>query len=102
MQVSRAADQILEALIARRRRLTLTAAAQAAARVYGAFPETSLKALELVDRWVLPDYARSSASETGPERATHEKGKELHARQPASFKALTHLGFKAAESQNEK
>jgi hypothetical protein len=92
MNVSRAARQIVDALIARKREIALTAAAQAGMRLYGAFPGAALKAMELVDRWILPKPT---------DQRTQKKGHQLHNAQPSAFKALTHLGFKAAESQNQ-
>lgn len=92
MNVSRAASQIVDALIARKREVTLTLSAKAAARLYGTCPGTALKALEMADRWILPE---------GNAQPGHKKGHQLQNAQPATFKALTHLGFKAAESQNQ-
>jgi short-subunit dehydrogenase len=92
MSVSRAAHQIVNALIARKREITLTLGARAAARVYGAFPGTALRAFEMADEWILP--------EDNAQRG-HKKGHQLQQAQPTTFKALTHLGFKAAESQNQ-
>jgi short-subunit dehydrogenase len=92
MKVSRAASQIVDALIARKREIVLTISAQAGARLYGAFPEAALRAMELADRWILPKPNT---------QRTHKKGHQLQNAQPATFKALTHLGFKAAESQNQ-
>ncbi len=92
MNVTRAARQIVNALIARKQEIELTAMAHAAARVYGAFPEPSLKALELVNEHILPST---------PEPDVPRKGSELHKEQPATFKAITYLGFGAADSQNQ-
>jgi short-subunit dehydrogenase len=92
MDVSRAANQIVEALIDRKREIVLTVMAQTAARVYGALPATALKALELVDRWILPSPAGDES---------RKKGHELHNEQPYAFRALTRFGTKAAESHNQ-
>ena len=92
INVSRAAAQIADALVRRKREIALTVSARAGASFYGAFPGAALKALELADQWILPE---SNA------QRTHKKGHQLQNAQPATFKALTHLGFKAAESQNQ-
>lgn len=92
MHVSRAAGQITDALIARKRELVLTISAQAAARFYGALPELALLLFERANRWILPEPSR---------QRTHKKGRELHDEQSAAFKAITGLGRKAAESQNQ-
>jgi hypothetical protein len=92
IHVARAARQIVNALILRKRELVITAGAQAAARFYGAFPGAALKIMELADQWILP------APNT---QRTHKKGHQLQNAQPSTFKALTHLGFKAGESQNQ-
>lgn len=92
MEVSRAAHQIVNALIARKRELALTASARAAARVFGGFPGASLKLLEAVTEHILP----------GPNpNVSRKTGKELHASQPAAFRGATIFGTKAAESQNQ-
>jgi short-subunit dehydrogenase len=92
INVSRAARQIVNALISRKRELVITFGAKAAARFYGTCPATALKAMELADEWILP------APNT---QRTHKKGHQLQHAQPSMFKVLTHLGFKAAESQNQ-
>jgi short-subunit dehydrogenase len=92
INVTRAAGQIVDALISRKRQLVITVGARAAARFYGAFPATALRLMELADQWILPA--------PNAER-THKKGHQLQHAQHSTFKALTHLGFKAAESQNQ-
>ncbi len=92
MEISRAADQIVDALIARKREIVLTAPANTASRLYGAFPEFALRTLELVNQWILPAPSLERSRKTG---------EELHERQPALFKALLRFGAKAAASQNE-
>lgn len=92
INVTRAARQIVDALISRKRELVITFGAKAAARFYGTCPTTALKAMELAAEWILP------APNT---QRTHKKGHQLQHAQPSTFKALTHLGFKAAESQNQ-
>jgi short-subunit dehydrogenase len=92
MQISRAARQIVNALIDRKRELTLTLAAQLAARTFGVFPGPSLRLLEAVNDFILPE-----ASSEGSTR----RGKELHAEQPAAFRGATIFGTKAAEAQNQ-
>jgi short-subunit dehydrogenase len=92
MQISRAARQIVNALIDRKRELTLTLAAQLAARTFGLFPGPSLRLLEAVNDFILP--------EASSERSIR-KGKELHAEQPAAFRGATIFGTKAAEAQNQ-
>jgi short-subunit dehydrogenase len=92
MGVSRAAHQIVNALRLRKRELIISAQAQAAARIYGAFPELSLGLLEMVERWILPDSKHSSGTKSGH---------DLEEKQPALLKALTSVGRRAASSQNQ-
>jgi short-subunit dehydrogenase len=93
MEVSRAAEQITEALITRKRELVITAPANAAARLYGGFPELGLTILDLVNRWILPASRPESSRKTG---------EELHPKQPAVFRALLGFGERAAAKQNER
>lgn len=92
MQVSRAARQIVNALIARKREVALTVSARAAARVFGGFPGVGLKLLEAVTDYILP--------RPNPD-ASRKTGKQLHESQPAVFRGATIFGTKAAESQNQ-
>jgi short-subunit dehydrogenase len=92
MNVSRAADQIVNALVLRKRELVLTLSARSAARAYGTLPQAALRLLELVNYWILPAPSRESA---------HKTGEELHSEQTHIFKAMTRLGTKAARLQNQ-
>jgi len=92
MQISRAATQIVNALIDRKRELVLTVAACAAARIFGGSPGPSLKLLESVNDYILPDAT---------DETTRRSGKDLHSSQPAVFRGLTIFGTKAAEAQNQ-
>jgi short-subunit dehydrogenase len=91
MEVGRAAKQIVESLIRRDRELTLTASANAAARIHGAFPELVLHALEWVNA-LLP----------GPSTNHHRlEGRHLDEMQPTLLRKMTALGKHAAQTQNE-
>lgn len=91
MEVSRAAKQIVDALIRRDRELTLTWSANTAARLYGAFPEIALHALEWANA-LLP----------GPSTNRHRlEGHHLDELQPALLRKLTSLGRQAAQTQHE-
>lgn len=92
MQISRAATQIVNALINRKRELVLTVAACAAARIFGGSPGASLKLLESVNDYILPDAT---------DETTRRSGKDLHSSQPAAFRGMTIFGTKAAEAQNQ-
>ena len=91
MEVGRAAKQIVDALIRRDRELTVTASANAASRVHGAFPEIVLHALEWVNA-MLPS----------PSNNRHRlKGHHLDELQPALLHAMTAFGKRAAQTQHE-
>jgi short-subunit dehydrogenase len=92
MNVTRAASQIVDALIRRKREIALTLAAKSAIRIHGAFPTTALRVAELASSLILPKPSRETS---------HKDGKELHARQPALFKTFTQFGMKAARSQHQ-
>lgn len=91
MEVGRAAKQIVESLIRRDRQLTLTASANTASRVHGAFPELVLHALEWVNT-MLPS----------PSTNGHRlEGHHLDELQPTLLRKMTALGKHAALTQNE-
>jgi len=91
MEVERAACQIVSALKGRRRTLTLSWSAQVARRMYGAFPELSMRAMGYMNAF-LPSANRNRIS---------QRGEELAGRQPSIFQAITNAGESAAATQNE-
>jgi short-subunit dehydrogenase len=91
MEVSRAAKQIVQALIRRDRELTLTWSANTASRIHGAFPEVVLHALELVNA-MLP------GASTNHHRL---EGQHLDEMQPTLLRKVTAAGKHAAQTQHE-
>jgi short-subunit dehydrogenase len=92
MQISRAARQIVNALIDRKKEIVLTVAARSAARVFGSFPGPALKLLESVNNYILPGPSNDS---------TRRSGKELHSSQSAALRGVTIFGTRAAKAQNQ-
>jgi short-subunit dehydrogenase len=91
MEVARAARQIIRALKARRRSLTLTWSADFAARLHGAFPDSSLALLNLMNQ-LLPEPVNNPQERSGASLGRDQSG---------FFRAVTKAGEAAAQDQNE-
>ncbi len=94
MDAERASSQIVSALRKGRSETILSAPAQVAARLHGAFPELTQAVLALVNQVILPSAKKGSSDSIRGSEADRQMGSPL-------FRVLTTLGRTAAQRLNE-